>query len=167
MSGGVDKLRMVGFWSLGGLRPYYPHPRLLASPEWERHRLSKIADYLRSGVSVAEYLGYSHCRFPDGPSGAEMGCRELSDGVWVWPEGLSIYVNEYSVRLPDEFVEHMAKNGFEIPVGLDSRSLSCLEYEAEYWRRWCRENIPPWWSLSGLKLRMRPMPSRTKMGRSD
>ena len=41
----------------------------------------------------------------------DMGCRELSDGTYVWPEGLAHYVEEHNVRLPQQFVDHVLAEG--------------------------------------------------------
>lgn len=50
------------------------------------------------------YMGYSPCRL----CGMNNGALELSDGVYVWPEGLRHYVVDHDVRLPQEFVSHVA-----------------------------------------------------------
>jgi hypothetical protein len=34
----------------------------------------------------------------------------------VWPEGLAHYVEVHSVRLPDEFIDHMRSQGWRVPV---------------------------------------------------
>lgn len=36
-----------------------------------------------------------------------MGHRDLTDGVYVWPEGLAHYVKAHAVRLPDDFLAHV------------------------------------------------------------
>jgi hypothetical protein len=33
---------------------------------------------------------------------------ELTDGTFLWPEGLTHYVRDHAVRLPDRFFEHVA-----------------------------------------------------------
>lgn len=48
-------------------------------------------------------MGYSPCRL----CGDNDGALELSDGVFVWPEGLRHYVVDHGVRLPQEFVSHV------------------------------------------------------------
>ena len=55
----------------------------------------------------------SWCRF--GCSLAN-GSAELTDGVFIWPEGLAHYVAEHSVALPDDFRQHAAKNHYEVPT---------------------------------------------------
>jgi hypothetical protein len=41
--------------------------------------------------------------------------RQLTDGVWAWPNDLGYYVYKYDVALPDEFVDHMSKNNWSVP----------------------------------------------------
>lgn len=39
-----------------------------------------------------------------------MGCTTLTDGKYVWPEGLAHYVTAHAVRPPEEFVRHALEN---------------------------------------------------------
>jgi len=90
---------------------------------------------------------------PDGPPDNEMGCRDLSDGLYVWPEGFSVYVDRYNIELPDEFIEHIRENGFQIPQGIKLEKLKKrMEFEGSdfaFWRKWCGRRIPPrpWWQF--------------------
>jgi len=40
----------------------------------------------------------------------DMGRGELTDGVYMWPEGLAHYLEKHNVRLPQEFVDHVLKS---------------------------------------------------------
>lgn len=101
---------------------------------------TKLADYLDAGDhDFFSQMGYSWCRFC-GATGKEMGSRELTDGFWVWPEGLSHYVRAHGIILPEEFVaDALAQprprhlNPFRAlgPVSLD------------YWRDWCASHRSP------------------------
>ncbi|WP_240644078.1 hypothetical protein [Antribacter gilvus] len=62
-----------------------------------------VADYLGGGHVVRACMGYSDCRF----CGQRNGTLELTDGSFVWPEGLRHYLVEHGVRLPARFVEHV------------------------------------------------------------
>lgn len=106
-------LYMVGYWSDTLDSPSWIHPARLISPEWEVADRERIVSYLRGGMEHMSCLGFATCRFPDGPHGREMGCRDLTDGFWVWPEGLWIYVSRYHVRLPDEFIAHIRAVDFD------------------------------------------------------
>jgi hypothetical protein len=46
-----------------------------------------------------------------------MGSRCLTDGLWVWPEGLAHYVEHHDVYLPAEFLRTMTRRGWRLPEG--------------------------------------------------
>ncbi len=105
-------LREVGFWvdfrsPLSALLNPRPDPRKLVVPGWLRKRKEDFAKYLDQGERVEQYMGFSYCRFNCGAQGTAMGTADLSDGAWVWPEGLSHYIREHDVVLPPEFVSHV------------------------------------------------------------
>ncbi len=130
-------LRLVGYWRGELEDPDWPDPAALVDASWwtsnERHAVIR---YLRSGVRIHEDLGFSHCRLSGGPPDEEMGNAELTDGTWIWPEGLVVYVEQFDVRLPTEFVEHMARCSFTLPLGLDSQRLENAPVDCEFWRKW-------------------------------
>lgn len=100
----------VGFWKdtrepLYNLFNKYPDPRELSDPSWYEGKEETIARYLDSGKHVESYLGYSYCRFECGER--DMGTADLSDGVYLWPEGLSHYVRVHGVVLPRNFIRHI------------------------------------------------------------
>jgi hypothetical protein len=64
-------------------------------------------------------MGYSFCRFECGIPNNAMGDSDLSDGEWLWPEGLAHYVERHSVRLPDEFIQTMRSHSWQVPAGLE------------------------------------------------
>lgn len=107
------ELEAVGYWSDHLDSPTLIHPARLISPAWEAEDRERIVSYLRGGMEHMSCLGYATCRFPDGPSGPEMGASDLTDGFWLWPQGLWVYVLRYHVRLPDEFVAHMRTMNFD------------------------------------------------------
>ncbi|MEV0956974.1 hypothetical protein AB0I97_13975 [Streptomyces sp. NPDC049951] len=37
-----------------------------------------------------------------------------TDGAWVWPSSLVYYVRQYHVKLPIEFLNHMAENDWVV-----------------------------------------------------
>jgi hypothetical protein len=137
-----DKLRMIGYWNDklqdGNLLDdgfyseryaLYPSPLDLISPGWLSPEKSSLISYLRSGVTHKISLGWSTCRFLC--KNQRVGGLELTDGVWVWPEGLAHYVEVHDVLLPSEFVDHARNNGFLIPADV------IIDYE----RKWKKPNI--------------------------
>jgi hypothetical protein len=137
--------KRIGYWTDDTFefdRLITIHPKYLVDHNWEVARRSKIVCYLKSGVCALEELGCSYCRFEDGPPDREMGCVELSDGVYIWPEGLAIYIERYHIRLPDEFIRHMAENNFTIPKDLDAKAIKrrCQDEPSDFesWKTWCK-----------------------------
>lgn len=109
---------MVGYWAWlegdgppGDQRCPLPDPRRLVDPGWRPHHRELIAGYVRAGVVVVHWCGLSPCRFGCGAYGSTC----MSDGVWLWPEGLVHYVECHSLRLPDEFVATMEGNAWIVP----------------------------------------------------
>lgn len=49
----------------------------------------------------------------------------LTDGEWNWPADLAYYVERYHVRLPEEFVEHVASRDWS-PPALSDDDLAAL-----------------------------------------
>lgn len=137
-------LHAVGFWSAGG-RSNDPHPADLSKHWYASQVTDWIAAYLRSGQTYRQYLGYSFCRFACGTDDRLMGDRSLTDGIWVWPEGLVHYVVEHAIELPQEFLATMEENLWVVPqqpeVDMDRR------VDLGRWRAWAgsratREKTP-------------------------
>jgi hypothetical protein len=66
-----------------------------------------------------------------------LGSADLTDGLWIWPEGLCHYIDVHSVRLPDEFVQHAAASDFKVLQSVETRR---LDYDRSFWLDWCRRN---------------------------
>ena len=133
-------LLLIGYWkNLTDSRKLW-FPRGFVDPAWHPADFAKIIQYLKSGIGLASYLGHSFCRFPDGPPDSEMGSRELTDGVWAWPEGFAVYVEQFSVRLPEEFVAHMRRHRFIAPANPDMAELESRSLDLSFWISWCKRN---------------------------
>src|SRR5690348_14991960 len=94
-------MKLIGYWLTDLFDDQFMAPQEFreSMPEGLREAVAK---YLDSGVCVAQYRGYSQCRFY---CGIEFnGSGELSDGEWQWPEGLAHYVRVHATLLPAEFV---------------------------------------------------------------
>jgi hypothetical protein len=95
-------LTVVGYWDGPETDHSWPSPETLVDETWDAEERELVAAYLSTGLVAQSYMGYSRCRF----CGRQNGNLDLSDGVFVWPEGLSHYVSDHSVRLPERFVTH-------------------------------------------------------------
>ncbi len=97
------RLRLIGYWS-NDQHPEYPHPTDWTDPSWDEDERDFVVQYLRWGQVAHAYMGLSPCRVCDR---LDNGSLELSDGVYLWPQGLAHYVTDHSVRPPQEFVDHV------------------------------------------------------------
>jgi hypothetical protein len=142
-------LQLVGYWP-GFEYLFLAHPRRLVRPGWRAADRHRIVRYLRGAATLFDGLPGSYCRFGcfsvDGYDGCpQLGGRDLTDGVWVWPEGLAHYVECHAVRLPDEFVATMEANGWDPPPHPELPPDTCAALESEtggpvwdisFWRWW-------------------------------
>jgi hypothetical protein len=132
----IKRLTPIGYWHSengDGL----PHPQSLVSWTWQFGRRWRIVRYLRKGSVYVQYGGCSYCRF--GCWRTFLGSKDLTDGVWVWPEGLAHYVATHGVRLPDEFVAHARRHAFRAP-GLPASPRLAWEHDWTFWNEWSRNH---------------------------
>lgn len=114
------RLLRVGYW-LGDRAPGWPDVRRFIDPSWDSSERERVADHLRRGFVARAYLGKSRCRL----CGDEIGALELSDGTFIWPEGLAHYVELHEVRLPKQFLDHVEHVNEEIEDA---------EVDEQWWR---------------------------------
>jgi hypothetical protein len=71
------------------------------------------------------------------------GSRDLTDGTWVWPEGLAHYITTHDVILPDEFVEHARRHAWQIPEVNVPHLLDAGDYDTSFaaWMLWCEHEV--------------------------
>jgi hypothetical protein len=132
----MGPLEAIGFWRSTSVLPDFllPHPRELVDPDWCLEERRLVASYLRGGASLRGYLGYGEFRFPEGPE--HLGTDDLTDGTWVWPEGLEIYVADHAVRLPDAFLCHAQTRHYQPPMELDAVVLRRRRVSFRHWLNW-------------------------------
>lgn len=146
LSASTSPMKMIGYWITSLADEEYPAPQEVVGA-LEPGIRTILADYLDSDrwPEIDDYCGLSWCRFFCGVSDDKMGSSEVSDGIWAWPEGLSHYVREHNVLLPQDFIAHVLNQGGNIkqfgayvsppttaPLSEDIESGSSLNY----WREW-------------------------------
>jgi len=129
-------LKGIGFWREGWSDLVLPHPAELRFEGWANREKKSLVEYLNSGLLLNCQLGCSWNRFEPGSRGESMGSCERTDGVWLWPEGLSIYLSRYNVRLPPAFREHARAKRYACPQGLDAGTLEYTEVSLAEWVEW-------------------------------
>lgn len=130
-------LLMIGYWNSPEQLGEWIDPRGLSETGCNNKEL--VVNYLSSGKFCGGELGYSWCRYCCSTPAEEMGAAILTDGAWAWPEGLAHYVLEHNLRLPDEFLEHVGRNGFTVPEDLLETDLVSATLDFDYWERWCAQ----------------------------
>src|SRR5579864_6644717 len=130
-------MKLIGYWIRSVRNTDYLPPQEFVGgiPPATRDQVARYPD---SGPEFAAYRGVSWCRFFCDHS---MGHRELSDGRWIWPEGLSHYVRNHGVRLPYEFLKHAELNQMPIP----KEEWDPGAPDEEFWKDWCRQNSAGKW----------------------
>lgn len=140
-------LKGVGYWQSAPIDPpveddRFPNPLVLVCSAWRTGERKRILAYLRTGRTYAQWRGVSYCRFRCGIPSAEMGSRCLTDGEWVWPQGLHHYVEHHHVRLPDEFVADMRRNHWQVPESSGHVNQTTLGApDVAFWIAWAK--APP------------------------
>lgn len=106
-----------GFWRTSADAKPFNAPLLneIIDSEWNPTDINRIVNYLRQ------------CPVVIGTSTPPIACAmcdhkipnpsiQRTDGVWIWPEVLTHYVEMHHVRLPDRMTEHIRAQEFEIPA---------------------------------------------------
>ena len=129
-------LKAIGFWIEGLDDEEFPAPQEFVGPLPSDTR-SRMVRYLDAGVTFETYRGYSWCRFSCGVALSHMGSRHLTDGTWLWPEGLSHYVKHHEVILPEDFMTHAQ-------IGSPPRHApQSEEIDSSFWIQWCAPRRSP------------------------
>lgn len=99
----MTRLIAIGFWA-DHQHPDWPDPRGLIAPDRDEDESREVAAYLDRGTMVQVWRGWSHCRIC---GHGQNGHADLTDGTYLWPEGLAHYVREHQVQLPRRFTDHI------------------------------------------------------------
>lgn len=99
MKTGLEK---VGYWR-SSRETHLPKASEFLDPEWDAGVRAAVLAHIKQGEVNNRWRGSSKCRI----CGVRNGSRCLTDGVYVWPEGLAHYVESHSLRPPHAFVNHV------------------------------------------------------------
>lgn len=132
----------VGFWRRfedksvdpGDLRPWPSSPSFASDgSDIDIHQKETLLEYLSLGLIESYEFGYATCRVC-GYHCDEMGCCSLSDGIYVWPEGLNHYINEHDIILPKDFINHTQQNIETLRKTYHNRQINSDELCLSEWR---------------------------------
>jgi hypothetical protein len=133
-------LSAVGYWIEDLWDEELPAPQELVAPG-PRGDTDALVSYLDAGVLCAQYRGLSWCRFGCDAAPVDMGSCDLTDGTWVWPQGLSHYVSLHGVTLPEAFVVR-ALSGVR-PQAPRSKQQHEREHDFSFWHGWSSQRRSP------------------------
>ena len=96
-------MKRVGFWLDD------EEPLKLVDYGWDPAERALVVDYLKNGDVESTYFGSSWCRFGchGGKMWSEMGSRDFTDGIWIWPEGYIHYLEVHGVKPPLAFIRRV------------------------------------------------------------
>lgn len=120
-------LILIGYWR-SERDPEWPDPATFVDPAWDDDVRFQVLSYLRHAQIAHACMGYSPCRMCDL---SKNGNLELTDGTYLWPEGLAHYVETHDVRLPTQFVKHCLRTEEYL-------------FDREVDRRWWAASQPDW-----------------------
>jgi hypothetical protein len=84
------------------------------------------AQYLRGGYVIFVSGGMLVDDWFDGTRG--IGSRDTrTDGEWLWPSYYAYYVEKHGVDVPQEFLDHMARQGWIAPELTETKVREVLE----------------------------------------
>jgi hypothetical protein len=107
----------IGYWH-SIFEPEYPDPAWFVDANWNVTEKQMVITHLLQSRPLADWTGQSWCRFQCGEM--QLGSKDLTDGVYLFPEGLVHYVLMHQVRLPEAFVQHVQQyKPVEIDFGLE------------------------------------------------
>ena len=116
-------LRPIGYWTDRD-QPDLPDPAGLVDHSWDARERQLVAAVLGAGATHQPGEGCSICRI----CGAPNGFLDLSDGRYVWPEGLAHYVAEHSVRLELDVVADLLAGDSDLDASV--REVHVVEGDA-------------------------------------
>jgi hypothetical protein len=109
-------MQRVGFW-VSREQPDLPDPHQFLDPGWDPAERDLVIAYLENSYlpSYVEF-GPSWCRLGCPGTTADIGYQDRTDGTWVFPEGLVHYVRHHGLKPPIEFLEHVRRSNYVVPV---------------------------------------------------
>ena len=74
----------------------------------------EIINYLNNGKFLCITPGVV-CDVLDESKGVIGSLEILTDGEWIWPSDLSYYLQNYHIKLDEQFIDHIKKNNWKVP----------------------------------------------------
>ena len=82
------------------------HPRITDQAE-----LARVVGFLRSGTMIVRISGLDTDRL-DPSRGEAVPLSTMTDGEWIWGDGLRYYVETHGIAPEPDFLAHMAAHEY-------------------------------------------------------
>jgi hypothetical protein len=125
----VARVILIGYWR-SNEEPEWPDPHDFVDETWDLEERALVADYLRDGFIPWMEMGFSWCRI----CGMMNGSAEYADSVYLWPEGLSHYIEEHAVRLPRVVVSHVLTRVASVDDHTSTGGRQWDDVDRDWWR---------------------------------
>jgi hypothetical protein len=114
-NGSIRRLLFTGYWHAGE-EDNLPNPRDYVDEHWDETERNRVIEYLADAYVVIGYMGFSWCRMgcPELSPPSDIGTKDLTDGTWIFPEGLVHYLRHHSVKPEADFLEHVRGTGYRM-----------------------------------------------------
>jgi hypothetical protein len=129
--------RLIGYWYSEDA-PSWPDPRRFVDEKQDEENRGKVIDFLQGGAVSAVSGGIEQCRLC---GHCFRGSMAQSDGYYCWVSPLVHYIEAHSVRLPDEFIQHVLERKPALPPPEFGTSV-----DADWWR-----SQPGWHDGGGVR----------------
>jgi hypothetical protein len=80
------------------------------------------------GADLPDWFDPSQRANPMIDGGRLGGVTPMTDGVWFWPAALIYFIEKYNVRVPSEFLDHSASQGWRVNKDQVSRGSYAYDY---------------------------------------
>lgn len=83
---------------------------------------NRILDYISKGKPFVGCAGFIRDKVGNNRKIAG-SLNILTDGVWAWSECLVYFIEEYHIKLPNDFISHAEMNNWQIHDDIDVTNL--------------------------------------------
>ncbi len=112
----LKNLKQVGFWR-SGEQPHLPRPEKYVDHTWDPEERKWVISYFDACYFTPYFqAGVSWCRMGCADIPADIGSQNLTDGTWIFPEGLVHYLIHHNVKPPSKFLHHIRNMNYQVPV---------------------------------------------------